>query len=168
MLTTNEYEIPHADKQESRSGWRGSAALPWTIGVLVVLVVGLAALVVVSGDEAAGTTPEQQQMLETIDAYLAGWNDGDETAVLAVMDPNGFYENAADRWSAADGGLAGYVNTMHSLGLTVTRGDAVFLGDTVVTSQETYGQSDSYESIYRMSPDGTTIMWNLSGPQPSE
>lgn len=168
MPTSNEYEIPLADKQASRSGWRGSPALPWIIGVLVALVVGLVALAVVSDDDTSSTTPEQQQMLETIDAYLAGWNDGDDAAVLAVMDPNGFYENAAGRWRVVDGGLAGYVNTMHSLGLTVTREDAVFLGDTVITSQGTYGESDSYESIYRMSPDGMTIMWNLSGPQPSE
>jgi len=159
MTVMDERESPAHDTNGSESRDSHVKVLRWTIALLTVAVIGLAGFIVLSDDGSGAMTPEQDRMVETVDAYLAGWNAGDEAAVLEVMDPLGYYDNG-EHWMVDDGRLAGYVRTMHSMGLSVSRGETVVLGNVVVAMQTTYGESDGYASIYKMSPDGTSILWN--------
>ncbi len=159
MSTMTDHESPIIDTNGSESRNGHVNAMRWTIALLSLAVVGLVGFIVLSDDGNEAMTPEQDQMIETVDTYLAGWNAGDEEAVLAVMDPLGYYDNG-EQWRVDDGRLAGYVRTLHSLGMNVARGETVVLGNVVVAMQTTYGESGDYTSIYKMSPDGTTILWN--------
>jgi hypothetical protein len=118
-----------------------------------------------SGEEASqdGLTPEQQQMLATIDLYIAAWNEGDAAAADALMDPNGYLEDVGGRWFAADGGYGRYLESLHALGFPIERSQDVDVVGSVVLTTNTYAEGSTAPSpnIYYMYPDGTKIWWVL-------
>ena len=79
------------------------------VGLSLLLMAALAAFavwVIVGGDDEPTTTEltvEQEQMLETIDAYHNAWNEGDGEAAAALMIPSGYHDNGSQRVLARDG-----------------------------------------------------------------
>lgn len=106
-------------------------------------------------------TAEQEQMIQTIDRYLAAWNAGDGAAADEVMDPNGYLEDIGGRWYVADGEHARYLETLHATGFPIERSDHVAVIGNVVLMTNTYAEGSTSPSpnIYYMYPDGTKIWW---------
>jgi len=134
-------------------------------GVAVVLAVSLALFAGVTpfGNGLRGLTAEQEQMVETIDTYLAAWNSGNAAAGEAVMTPDAFFEDASGRWMVADGSHADYLRLVHSLGMRFYRvGEPVAVDRIVIVPT---GSSENAPSpapdVYYMSPDGTEILWMI-------
>ena len=145
-----------------------SLVLGWISALLVVVVVGLAAWIVFADDSGQELTTEQEQSLETIDAYLAAWNTGDGAAADALMDPNGYLEDVGGRWYVADGSHARYLETVQSMGFTMELVDTYAMDNIVlVTYRSAEGGNPSVPNVYFMSPDGTQIHWVIDPYPPS-
>ena len=145
-----------------------SRALGWISIVLLVVVIGLAAWIVFADDSGQELTTEQEQSLETIEAYLAAWNAGDAAAADALMDPNGFLEDIGGRWYVADGSHARYLETVQAMGFTMELIDTYAMDNVVlVTYRSAEGGNPSTPNVYYMSPDGTQIRWVIDPYPPS-
>jgi hypothetical protein len=133
----------------------------WIAAILVIALLGLIAWIALDTDTTE-ITAEQQQMIETIDAYIAAWNDGDGAAADALMDPNGYLEDAGGRWYVAENGHSNYLEFLHMTGFNITRGDPVFVNNVVVVPHM-YAEDSPIKrpNIYYMYPDGTRIWWVL-------
>ena len=141
-----------------------SRARNWMVvsAVLGLAVVGLVAWIIASGDDAStDLTAAQEQMIVTIDQYIAAWNAGDGAAADEVMDPNGYLEDVGGRWYVADGGHARYLETLHAMGFPIERSEEVAVVGNVVLMTNTYAEGSNTPSpnIYYMYPDGTKIWW---------
>lgn len=151
-------EIAHLRK---RNRW-----LSWLAAALGVAVIGLGAWFIVdSGTEtaAADLTPTQVQMLETIDAYLDAWNAGDGAAAAALVSDSGYHDNGNSRYSVADGGLTAFITMVHGMDFSVSRTDAAFVGNYVMTTEHIPADSEvGRPSIYWMASDGNRILWHMS------
>ena len=128
---------------------------------LGIVLLGLVAWIVLDTDP-TDVTSEQQQMIETIDAYIAAWNAGDGQAADALMDAGGYLEDVGGKWYVAENGHSNYLEFLHMTGFNITRGDPVFVGNVVVVPHE-YVEGSPYKSpnIYFMYPDGSKIWWVL-------
>ncbi|MGI9585061.1 MAG: nuclear transport factor 2 family protein [Acidimicrobiia bacterium] len=131
--------------------------------VLALVVVGLAAWTAFGGESDKALSAEQEQMVETVDAYIAAWNAGDGDAAEALMDPKGYLEDVGGRWHVADGQHTAYLETLHATGFPIFRSDDVSVVGSVVLVSHTYAEGSSSESpnVYYLSPDGTQIRWVL-------
>jgi hypothetical protein len=140
---------------------RRARVLGWIAVSLGIAVVGLVGWINL-GSEAVDTTTEQDQMMETIDAYIAAWNTGDGAAADALMDPNGYLEDVGGRWYVAENEHSNYIDFLHMTGFHITRGEPVFVNNVVVVPHE-YAAGNPYTSpnIYYMYPDGSKIWWVL-------
>lgn len=164
MQTTERFESTEATVDDERLTKR-NRALGWLSGVLAVTVIGLGAwLIFDSGSEAADLTPVQEQMLETIDTYLNAWNTGDGDAAVALMSASGYHDNGGARYAVAEGELESFIERVgQSSSFSVSRSDAAFVGDYVMSTEHIPADSDVQRpSIYWMSTDGTRILWHLA------
>lgn len=161
-------EHVHDDDQvqtlRKRNRW-----LSWLSGVLAVLVVGLGAWLLFGDSDTsdADLTAEQEQMLETIDAQLAAWNEGDGAGVAALMEsPASYHDTGSMRYVVADGQLEAYVDSLpssFSVRSSSSDGEAAFVGDFVMTTDYIPETSDTPRpSIFKMTPDGTAIVWHFA------
>jgi hypothetical protein len=154
--------------QESGRYKTWSFVLGWISIALLIIVIGLGAWIVLADDSAQQLTTEQEQSLETIDAYLAAWNAGDGAAADALMNPNGYLEDIGGRWYVADGSHARYLETVQSMGFTMELVDTYAMGNIVlVTYRSAEGGNPSVPNVYYMSPDGTQIHWVIDPYPPS-
>ena len=169
MQDTQSTEPDSASVVEDSGRYRTrSLVLGWISALLVVAVVGLAAWIVFADDSGQELTTEQEQSLETIEAYLAAWNAGDGAAADALMDPNGFFEDIGGRWYVADGSHARYLETVQSMGFTLELVDTYAMDNVVlVTYRSAEGGNPSIPNVYYMSPDGTQIRWMIEPYPPS-
>lgn len=134
--------------------------------VLAVAVIGLGAWILFSGDDDQTQTAEQEAMFQTIDEYLAAWNEGDAAAADALLDPDGYLEDISGRYYVSDGRHAAYVESMHSTGFSLERTDEAYvIANTVLVAYT--GVQNSAPGLYYMSPDGTKILWVLDPFPPS-
>mgnify|MGYP001814559782 CR=1 FL=1 len=134
--------------------------------VLGVAVIGFGAWTLFSGDDDRMLTAEQEAMFETIDEYLAAWNEGDAAAADALLDPDGYLEDISGRYYVSDGRHAAYVESMHSTGFSLERTDEAYvIANTVLVAYT--GVQNSVPGLYYMSPDGTKILWVLDPFPPS-
>lgn len=145
--------------------------LRWTSAVLAIAVIALGAWLFFGNDSGSGDldlTPEQEQMLETINAQLAAWNDGDGAGVVALMaSESSYHDNGSRRIAVADGALEDFVNGLGSLSFSVrslaTEGEAAFVGNYVMTTDFVPADSQTPRpSIYRMTPDGSAVVWHYA------
>lgn len=158
---------PHPTEPESASVVEDSGryrtrslVLGWVSALLVLAVFGLGAWIVFADDSGQELTTEQEQSLETIEAYLAAWNAGDGAAADALMDPNGFLEDVGGRWYVADGSHARYLETLQTMGFTLELVDTYAMGNIVlITYRSAEGANPENPNVYYMSPDGTQIRW---------
>ena len=134
------------------------------VGVLAVISLGLAALVVFEEEGAEPLTVEQERMLESIDAYLAGWTAGDVDAMAAVMAPDGYFSDDLEkRLYMEDSEFREFVGAIHSLGFAVSRSDAAFVNNVVLVTQEkTNGGPSPSPGVFIMSHDGTQILAHIA------
>lgn len=148
-------------KLRRRSWWLG-----WLAGILALAVIGLGAWAIFGdSDSTADLTPAQEQMVETLDASLVAWNSGDGAAAEALMPPSGYHDNGTMKYYA-NGELAGLIDWAHSTGFSVSSSDRVFIGDFVIgTNHIPADSTDVRLSIFKMSPDGTQILWHFT-PNP--
>ena len=145
-----------------------SLVLGWVSALLVVAVVGLGAWIVFADDSGQDLTTEQEQSLETIEAYLAAWNAGDAAAADALMDPNGYLEDPGGRFYVADGSHARWLESTQSMGFTMEVVDTYAMDNVVlVTYRSAEGGNPSTPNVYYMSPDGTQIHWVIDPYPPS-
>lgn len=153
-----ERQSPTDDRQSYR---RSAVVFGWLAAVLGIAVLGLVMWILV-GDDTPELSVEQQQMIETIDGYIAAWNHGDGAAADALMDPNGYLEDVGGRWYVAENGHSNYLESLHMMGFQITRSEPVFVGNVVVvTHQYAEGSTNESPNIYYMDPDGTRIRWVL-------
>jgi hypothetical protein len=140
---------------------RRSRMLGWLAGILAVAVVAMGAWMIFGDDGGQSLTAEQEQMIETVDAYLDSWNTGDGAAAAALMSPSGYHDNGS-RYFVRDGQLAAFIEQVHGMNFSVSRtGDAAFVGNYVMTTEHIPATSTTDRpSIYKMSTDGTTILWH--------
>jgi hypothetical protein len=158
----------HSVVEESGRYKTRSLVLGWISALLVVAVVGLGAWVVFADDSGQELTTEQEQSLETIEAYLAAWNAGDGAAADALMNPNGYLEDIGGRWYVADGSHARYLETVQSMGFTMELIGTYAMDNIVlVTYRSAEGGNPSVPNVYFMSPDGTQIHWVIDPYPPS-
>jgi len=136
--------------------------LAWLAGILAVAVLAMGAWMIFGGDGGESLTAEQEQMLVTIDDYLAAWNAGDGAAAEALMRPSSYHDNGGSRYEA-DGALETFIGQVHSMGFSVSRTDARIVG-TYVFSTERIPADAAYDrpSLYHMSADGKTILSHLA------
>jgi hypothetical protein len=140
----------------------------WPTVAIVVLsaaVVAMGATLILDGSSEAEAelTPVQEEMLETIDAYMDAWNAGDGATAAALMAPSGYHDNGSLRSYVAQGDLERFIDGVSGVGFSVSRSDAAFVGGYVMTTdQRPAGSSTDQPSIYKMSPDGTVILWHLA------
>lgn len=147
-------------KLRKRSRWLG-----WLSGILALAVIALGTWLIFDGGEesaSADLTPAQDQMLETIDAYLAAWNSGDGAAAVAVMTPSAYHDNGT-KYTVANGELGRFIETVSAANFSVSRSDAAFVANYVMTTEHIPADNATERpSIYMMSGDGTKIMWHLA------
>ena len=142
---------------------RRNRTLVWLSGMLAAFVLAAGAWIIFDGFSASDLTPVQEEMLDTIDAYLEAWNSGDGTAATELMSVSGYHDNGDSRYYAAEGRLAAFIDLVHDLNFTVSRTGAAFVGDYVMTTEHIPASSEvDRPSIYRMSNDGTLILWHLA------
>ena len=145
-----------------------SLILGWISALLLVAVVALAAWIVFADDSGQDLTTEQEQSLETIEAYLAAWNAGDGAAADALMDPNGYLEDPGGRFYVADGSHARWLESTQSMGFTMELVDTYAMDNIVLaTYRMAEGGNPSTPNVYYMSPDGTQIHWVIDPYPPS-
>lgn len=140
--------------------------LSWFAAALGVAVIGLGALLIFDSgteDAAADLTSTQEQMLKTIDAYLDAWNAGDGAAAAALVSDSGYHENGSSRYSVADGELVAFITMVHGMDFSVSRSDAAFVGNYVMTTEHIPADSEvGRPSIYWMASDGNRILWHMA------
>lgn len=142
---------------------KGNRWLGWLAGVMAVALLALGAWMIFGDDGGQSLTAEQEQMLETIDGYLAAWNSGDGAAAAALMAEAGYHDNGGQRVRVAEGQLESFIERVHGMNFSVSRSDAAFVGNYVMTTEHIPADSEADRpSIYAMSPDGTRIMWHLA------
>lgn len=63
-------------------------------------------------------------------------------------------------WYVADGAHARYLESLHSMGINISRSGAYAVGNVVLIAQQ-YAEGSTINSpnVYYMSPDGTQIQW---------
>ena len=161
MQETQATELESTSVVEELSRYRTrSLVLGWISALLVVVVIGLGAWIVFADESGQELTTEQEQSLQTIEAYLTAWNAGDGAAADALMDPNGFMEDVGGRWYVADGSHARYLETLQTMGWTMKLVDTHAMGNIVlVTYSSAEGSNPQNPNVYYMSPDGTQIRW---------
>jgi len=149
---------PPLDKQLQMLRTR-DRRLAWLAGILAVAVVAMGAWMIFGGDGGHSLTAQQEQ---TLDDFRVAWNAGDGEAVAALMMPSGYHDNGINRHPVADGKLAGYVATMHALGLDVQDDEERrAYGDFVVSYSRLSTSDERSLGIVKMTPDGTRIFWHL-------
>jgi hypothetical protein len=130
--------------------------------ILAVAVLVMGAIMIFGDDGGQSLTPEQEQMLETIDQYGAALNAGDGAAATALMAPSGYHDNGK-RYPVADGRLEAFFDNIDDLGFSMRRSDAAFIGTYVITTDHIPADSEEVRpSIFRMNADGTMIMWHYA------
>lgn len=140
----------------------------WLSIALVAALVAFAALVFIdSGDAADELTAEQEQMLETIDAYLAAWNDHDGAAAAALMASDSSYHDNGTRYLVAEQRLERLISGLAGLSVSVrslaSDGEAAFVGNYVLTTDFIPASSTiPRPSFFKMTPDGTAIIWHYA------
>ncbi len=165
MQTIEEVEATEVDRDQTIQLRKRNRWLGYLAGILAVAVVGLGAWIVFDSDSTADLTPAQEQMIETLDASLVAWNSGDGVAAEALMAPSGYHDNGIDRYYA-NGELAALIDFAHVTGFSVSTTDRVFIGDFVIaTSHIPADSTDVRVSMFKMSPDGTQILWHFT-PDP--
>ena len=136
------------------------------VGALFAAVVVLGGMLVFDDDGGPDLTAEQDQMLETIEGYLNAWNDGDGAAATAYMAPSAYHDNGSNRYTVADGELEAFLESISvgfSVRSSVTDGEAAFVGDYVMTTDFIPATSTlERPSIFKMSADGSTILWHYA------
>jgi len=142
--------------------------LTWLSIALAVALVAFGALAFIdSGETADDLTAEQEQMLETIDAYLVAWNNYDGAAAAALMASENSYHDNGTRYLVLDGRLERLINGLANTGVSIRNlsgdGGATFVGDYVLTTAFIPASSDvPRPSFFKMTPDGTAIIWHYS------
>jgi len=146
---------------------RRNRLLMWLSILLAAALAAFAIWAIVDDESTTELTVEQEQMLETVDAYLDAWNEGDGEAAAALMIPSGFHDNGSRRVFASDGELATFIETADSLGFSirsgVAEGEATFIGNYVMT--EDYIPETSTiprPSIFKMSANGELILFHYA------
>jgi hypothetical protein len=141
--------------------------------LLMWLLIALAAIVVAAGawmmfddgGSAADLTAEQEQMLETIDAYVTAWNDHDGAAAAALMASDSSYHDNGNKYLVAEGRLAGFISGLSTFSVSNSAqdGEGAFVGSYVLTTDfipET--STTARPSFFKMTPDGTAIIWHYA------
>lgn len=140
--------------------------LMWLAIALAAMVVAAGAWIVLDGgDSAVDLTAEQEQMLETIDAYLTAWNDHDGAAAAALMVGDDSYHDNGIRYPVAEGRLADFVTGLStfSVASSAQDGEAAFVGNYVLTTDFIPETSTiARPSLFRMTSDGTAIVWHYA------
>lgn len=110
--------------------------------ILAVAVLVMGAIMIFGDDGGQSLTPEQEQMLETIDQYGAALNAGDGAAAAALMAPSGWQQVEVDgkRCLVADGSLQAHFDGIDALGYSQRRSDAAFVGPYVMTTNHIPGR----------------------------
>lgn len=104
-------------------------------------------------------TPEQAQMVATVESYIAAWNSGEADAAAAVMYSDGYLEDVSGRWLIADGSHADYLRLFHSLGKQIYLEDPVIVENVLVALHRYSEGGPVSPNIYYMTRDGTQIYW---------
>lgn len=155
--------VASGDTQQLR---KQNRLLTWLSIALAVIVVAAGAWIVFDdGGSAADLTAEQEQMLETINAYGTAWNDHDGTAAATLMASDASYHDNGTRYLVADGRLAGFISSLSSFSVrsSAQDGEAAFVGNYVLTTDfipET--STTGRPSFFKMTPDGTAIVWHYA------
>ena len=140
--------------------------LMWLSIALSVIVVAAGAWIVFDdGGSAADLTAEQEQMLETIDAYINAWNDHDGAAAAALMAGDASYHDNGFRYLVAEGSFADFVTGLStfSVASSAQDGEAAFVGNYVLTTDFIPETSTiALPSFYKMTQDGTAIVWHYA------
>lgn len=149
---------PPIEVVESRSRNR---MFMWLAAAMAVALIAFGTWAFVdSGD---GLTAEQEQMVETLDAYIEAWNDHDGEAAAALMaTDSSYHDNGTARIRVADGRFADYVTRLRGFSVR-SEGKPAFVGDFVMTTDYIPESSTSPRpSIFRMTSDGTKIIWHYA------
>jgi hypothetical protein len=171
METLERVETPPlVTSHEAEQLRKQNRRLRWLSVALAAIVVAAGAWIVFdsgdsAGDSAADLTPEQEQMLETIDAYFDAWNDHDGAAAAALMASDASYHDNGVRYLVADGRLADFVTRLStfSVASSAQDGEAAFVGNYVLTTDfipET--STTARPSLFEMTSDGTAIVWHYA------
>lgn len=158
--------LDSVDRGEVSPNRKRSRTLIAAAAVLAVAAIGLGAWVLLSEDDGQTLTAEQETMFETIDGYIAAWNEGDAAAADALVDPDGYLEDISGRYYVSDGRHGAYVESMYSTGFSLQRTDEAY----VIANMVLVGYAqfpDNAPGLYYMSPDGTKILWVLDPFPPS-
>lgn len=136
----------------------------WLVAVVAIALAALGTWAIV--DRGDDLTAEQEQMVETLDAYLEAWNDHDGEAAAALMaTDSSYHDNGTTRIRVADGRFADFVTGLSGFSVRseVSDGQAAFVGDFVMTTDYIpEGSTTPRPSIYRMTSDGTKIIWHYA------
>ncbi len=130
--------------------------------VLAIALVAMGAWLILDDGSGTALTAEQEQMLETIDDTRIATNDGDAAALAALYTTNGYHDNGFRRYSGTEE-LTNYFNGVFGTGFSVTpAADLVVVNDFVISSDYLSGGGGDTPStsIFKMTPDGTQIMWH--------
>lgn len=147
---------------------RKNRLLTWLSIALAAALVAFGALVYIdSGDTTNDLTAEQEQMLETIDAYRVAWNDHDGPAAAALMASDDSYHDNGTRYLVAEGRLENLISGLGGLSFSVrslaSDGEAAFVGNYVLTTDFIPASSTiARPSFFKMTPDGTAIIWHYA------
>ncbi len=157
---------PPSDSENSRLR-RLNRRLGWATAILTVAVIALGAWVIYDttsgGDD---LTAFQEQSQETIETAAEAWNSGDGAALAALMPPNGYHDNGSNRYYVSGGELENFVDSVHSAGFSVSTTDFAFVGTFVMTTDHVPADATAERpSLWKMSPDGTQILWHYA-PRP--
>lgn len=149
--------LPPVDVMESRSRNR---MFMWLVAVVAVALAALGTWAIM---DSGNLTAEQEQMVETLDAYLEAWNDHDGEAAAALMaTDSSYHDNGTARIRVADGQFADYVTALRGFSVR-SEGEPAFVGDYVMTTDYIPESSTTPRpSIYRMTSDGTKIIWHYA------
>ncbi len=151
--------VVEADTQDykSRSRW-----LMILSAALVVAVVAMGAWLIFGDGSATDLTAEQEQMLVTIDDAYIAMNDGDGAALAALYTPNGYHDNGSRRVSGTEE-LTNYFDGLGRMGFSATSAaDPVVVNDFVISSDYIGADTNSRTSFFRMTSDGTQILWHYA------
>jgi hypothetical protein len=112
--------------------------------ILAVAVLAMGAIMIFGDDGGQSLRPEQEQMVETVDEYLAAWNAGDGAAATALMASSGYHDNGTAQIPVADGRLEAFIDNVNAIGFSVRRtGDAAFVGNFVMTTDHIPATSEA-------------------------
>jgi hypothetical protein len=145
---------------------RRNRLLTWLSVALAIALVAFGTWAIAGNDDGANDlTAQQEQMLETIDAYMVAWNNHDGEAAAALMASNSSYHDNGTRYHVANERLAGFVDRLFGFSVrsSASDGEAAFVGNYVLTTDYIGAQSDlARPSFFRMTSDGTRIMWHYA------